>query len=144
MKFPTFYYSQAFLKIRSAKAFRPIYSSACESVQKSQRAASLFRHFCTVRLSTTIAILLQFPVTLSQLGLLDPAQWCVPKTRRTFSLIPSFQLDKLFGLAMLVAASIIFLYYTTWTLLMVYMALTVYPDNAKSTIAIRRSRSSAT
>ena len=29
------------------------------------------------------------------------------------------QLDKLLGLAMLVAATVIFLYYTTWTLLMV-------------------------
>ncbi|TVY35122.1 Dolichol phosphate-mannose biosynthesis regulatory protein [Lachnellula subtilissima] len=31
------------------------------------------------------------------------------------------QLDKLVGLAMLVAASVVFLYYTIWTLLMVYM-----------------------
>jgi disulfide bond formation protein DsbB len=29
------------------------------------------------------------------------------------------QLDKLIGLAMLVAASVVFLYYTIWTLLMV-------------------------
>ena len=31
----------------------------------------------------------------------------------------AYQLDKLVGLAMLVAASIVFLYYTIWTLLMV-------------------------
>lgn len=32
---------------------------------------------------------------------------------------PRFQLDKLVGLAMLILASAVFLYYTTWTLLMV-------------------------
>ena len=34
-------------------------------------------------------------------------------------LIQYIQLDKLVGLAMLVLASVVFLYYTTWTLLMV-------------------------
>jgi len=33
------------------------------------------------------------------------------------------QLDKLVGLAMLVAASVVFLYYSIWTLLMVYTIL---------------------
>ena len=33
------------------------------------------------------------------------------------------QLDKLVGLAMLIAATAVFLYYTTWTLLMVRLAL---------------------
>lgn len=32
---------------------------------------------------------------------------------------PPAQLDKLVGLAMLVASSVVFLYYTIWTLLMV-------------------------
>lgn len=32
---------------------------------------------------------------------------------------PPTQLDKLVGLAMLVASSVVFLYYTIWTLLMV-------------------------
>ena len=33
---------------------------------------------------------------------------------------PNIQLDTLVGLAMLVVASIVFLYYTIWTLLMVF------------------------
>jgi hypothetical protein len=33
------------------------------------------------------------------------------------------QIDKLVGLAMLVAASVVFLYYTIWTLLMVRLCL---------------------
>jgi hypothetical protein len=47
-----------------------------------------------------------------------------PSTPPTYSqhetnIFPPAQLDKLVGLAMLVAASVVFLYYTIWTLLMV-------------------------
>lgn len=43
------------------------------------------------------------------------------------------QLDKLVGLAMLVAASAVFLYYTVWTLLMVRLPLFVFTQVHKYT-----------
>ncbi|KAM4060325.1 dolichol phosphate-mannose biosynthesis regulatory protein (DPM2) domain-containing protein [Hirsutella rhossiliensis] len=46
--------------------------------------------------------------------------WSLPSgTRAAADVIP--QLDKLVGLAMLVAASVVFLYYTVWTLLMPFV-----------------------
>lgn len=48
---------------------------------------------------------------------IDPFALHTPFTRHTN--LPCLQLDKLVGMAMLTAATTIFLYYTLWTLLMV-------------------------
>ena len=46
-----------------------------------------------------------------------------PSVASQNQLTSQHQLDKLVGLAMLVASSVVFLYYTVWTLLMVNSAL---------------------
>ena len=51
----------------------------------------------------------------------------------TYSSRTVVQLDKLVGLAMLIAATTVFLYYTTWTLLMVMLAL--FPANVQVLMA---------
>jgi len=70
-----------------------------------------------------------------------------PKPLITPSKANNSQLDRLIGLAMLIVATTVFLYYTIWTLLMVWLpslcsSLARWTNN--DTIAIRRPRPPST